>query len=134
MSAQTSTAAVFSPKCMSRLRSPGSCRSIDELCDLSRGTERRWALSLDHESHAESRAGEGSAYSPLMLFAGILRGAEATRKAENAGWLQIAYEEDTATEQIRARKYALRILRATGSSLSLRRSQRRTWRTDHAQF
>ena len=60
MPAQTATVAVFSPKCMSGLRSPGSCRSIDELCDLSRGPVRRWALPLDHESHAELRAGERS--------------------------------------------------------------------------
>jgi hypothetical protein len=74
MWAQTAMAAVFSPKCMSGLRSSGSCRSIDELCDLSRGTVRRWALSLDHESHAELRAGERSARFSLMLFAGTAEG------------------------------------------------------------
>jgi hypothetical protein len=44
-----------------------SCQPIDELCDLSRGTVRRWALSLDHEIHSPPEAAYPSAFAKENL-------------------------------------------------------------------
>jgi hypothetical protein len=44
-----------------------SCQSIDELCDLSRGTVRRWALSLDHEIRSPPEAAHPSAFAKENL-------------------------------------------------------------------
>jgi hypothetical protein len=59
-----------------------SCRSIDELCDLSRGTVRRWTLSLDHESRSPRRVESDRTERAIQLdvFAGT---AECVRKHED---------------------------------------------------
>jgi hypothetical protein len=55
--------------------------SINELCDLSRGTVWRWALSFDYESRSpELRATERSALFSLMLFAETAEGVRTRRE------------------------------------------------------
>jgi hypothetical protein len=66
---------------------------------------------LDHESHAELRAGERSALFSLMLFAGTAEGVRrATRKAENAGWYRLLMRKILLRNRFVLDRYAPRIL------------------------